>query len=70
MHNDLTDEQRELRIKEAGESMQRAYAAWEATGCFDARGKADAERRRMEELIRGRSAAAVARLEQERGLAR
>lgn len=68
--NDLTDEQRELQIKEAGEAMQRAYAAWESTGCFDARGKADAERVRMEGLIRCRSAAMVARLEQERGLSR
>lgn len=65
---ETADEKRERLIREAGESMQAAYRDWESTGCFDARGQADAERLRMEELIRGRSAAIVDRLESVRGL--
>lgn len=64
----MTDDKREQLILEAGESMQAAYRDWESIGCFDARGQADAERMRMEELIRGRSAAVVRQLEIRRGL--
>lgn len=64
----MTDDKRERLILEAGESMQAAYRDWESTGCFDARGQADAERMRMEELICGRSAAVVRHLEIRRGL--
>lgn len=64
----MADDERERMIREAGESMQAAYHDWEFTGCFDARGQADTERMRMEELIRGRSAAVVRQLEIRRGL--
>lgn len=65
---DPDDEQREELIRKAGAAMKSAYREWEVSGCFDARGRADAERMRMESLIRGRSAAMVRRLEAERGL--
>lgn len=68
MPPETADEKRERLILEAGESMQAAYREWEVSGCFDARGQADAERLRMEELIRGRSPEMVRRLEIQRGL--
>lgn len=64
----MTDDKREQLILKAGESMQAAYRDWEVSGCFDALGRADAERMRMEELIHGRSAAIIDCLESSRGL--
>lgn len=52
---ETADEKRERLIREAGEQMIESYNIWESTGCFDARGQADAESLRMEELIRERS---------------
>lgn len=65
---ETADEKRERLILDASESMQAAYRGWESSGCFDARGNEDAERMRMEELIRGRSAAMVRQIEIRRGL--
>ena len=63
------DLQREVAILLAGRDIETAMARYAESGCFADRGAADAARLRMEELIRGRSPAVVARLERERGLA-
>lgn len=41
---------------------------WDECGCFHARGQADRFRIAMEDLIRGRSAEQVARMQEARGL--
>ena len=60
---DAQDLQREVAILLAGRDIETAMARYEATGCFNDRAAADAARLRMEELIRGRSSAQVARME-------
>ena len=64
----LTDAEREERIRYCGEQLEVAMARWEAQGNFIDRADADTWRLRMEEAIRGRSTAQVARMEAERGL--
>jgi hypothetical protein len=63
------DAQREVEILHAGREIEEHMRQYAETGDFAARGAADRARLRMEELIRGRSAEVVARLEQEKGLA-
>lgn len=48
--------------------MQKHYAEWETNSCFASLGSAHHARILMEKLIAGRSAAQVAKMEQERGL--
>jgi hypothetical protein len=78
----ITDEEREVAIKRAGElvewfvgQQQLAYKRWAAFGNFidkadsdSARTRADHARVCMEALIKGRSQAQIQRLEAERGL--
>jgi hypothetical protein len=64
----LTDEEREQAIQRARAAMEAAYAEWEASGCFSARGRAQRLQNIMADLIRGRSAGQVERMERERGL--
>lgn len=63
------DAQREVEILHEGRQIEEYMRQYAETGDFAARGAADRARLRMEALIRGRSAAVVARLEAERGLA-
>lgn len=79
----LTDVQREEAILRAGQCLERhmskreaALLEYDITGDFAAKGLADRHRLMADyalhlqmDLIRGRSAAAVARMESERGLA-
>lgn len=65
----LTDEDRETAIQQATEAFERAWMRWEGSGCFAARGDAERFMHLRDDLIRGRSAAQVARMEQERGFA-
>lgn len=65
----LTDDEREAAIVRAGDAMQAAMARYDASSNFADRGDADRARLIMENLINGRSAAQVARMEQERALA-
>lgn len=65
----LSDEVREAAIKRAGAAMQKHYAEWVASGCFAAKGSADRAMQLMYRLIKGRSQAQIARMQQERGLA-
>jgi hypothetical protein len=58
----------ESHIKHLGDQMTRAYEQYKATGCFDARGQADAYRLQMERAISERSPLVVAAMESERGL--
>jgi hypothetical protein len=67
--HDCADAQREVEILHAGREIEEHMRQYAETGDFAARGAADRARLRMEELIRGRSAEVVARLEQEKGLA-
>jgi hypothetical protein len=60
--------QHEAHIKHLGEQMMLHHAQYAATGCFDARGSADAYRLQMERAIAQRSPAVVAFMEAERGL--
>lgn len=64
----MSDEEREKHIASCGYLMEDAWRRYCETGCFSHRGEADRWRLLMEEAIRGRSAAQVARLERERGL--
>lgn len=64
----MTDEARESEIARLTQEMEAAYAIWERDGCFAARGDADRLMRERDDLVRGRSAAQVARMESERGL--
>jgi hypothetical protein len=64
----MSDAERESAIKRAGLAVERHMAEYERTGCFAARGNADRARLAMQALIRGRSAARMARMERERGL--
>jgi len=65
----MTDTERETEIAALTAAMEAAYATWERDGCFAARGEADRLMRARDDLVRGRSAEQVARMESERGLA-
>ena len=65
----MTDTDREAEIARLSAEMEAAYAIWQSDGCFSARGDADRLMRQRDDLVRGRSAAQVARMESERGLA-
>lgn len=65
----MSDDEREAAIKLAGEMVERHMDRYAESGCFSDRGNADRARLAMEALIRGRSAAQVAKLEAELGLA-
>jgi hypothetical protein len=63
----LTDTERELHITYCAGQIEDAMARFAVSNCFTDRGEADHWRLQMEQAIRGRSAAQVARMEQERG---
>ena len=65
----MTDAQRESDIARLTQEMEAAYAIWQSDGCFAAKGRADSLMRQRDDLVRGRSAEQVARMEAERGLA-
>ncbi len=65
----LTDAEREQAIVRAGNAMKAAFARYEGSSNFADLGDAHRARMSMESLINGRSAAQVARMEQERALA-
>ena len=65
----FTDDDREQAIVRAGNAMKAAFARYEGSSNFADLGDAHRARMSMESLIRGRSAAQVARMEQERALA-
>lgn len=65
----VVDEENERHIRDCGWLMQCALHRWEQSGCFAARGEADRWRIEMEAAIKARSAAQVARLERDLGLA-
>ena len=65
----MTDTDREAEIARLSAEMEVAYAVWQSDGCFAARGDADRLMRERDDLVRGRSAAQVAQMEAERGLA-
>lgn len=65
----MTDQEREIKIKRAASGLEAAMHEWEQAGCFAARGRADSYRLAMEALIKGRSAGAVANMEDALGLA-
>jgi hypothetical protein len=65
----MSDEERELHIRDCGWLMEDAMRRYCETGCFSHRGEADRWKLLMEEAIRGRSAEQVARMEREKGLA-
>lgn len=64
----MTDTERESEIARLTQEMEAAYAIWQSDGCFAARGDADRLMRQRDDLVRGRSAEQVARMERERGL--
>ena len=64
----MTDTQRESEIARLSAEMEAAYALWQSDGCFAAKGRADSLMRQRDDLVRGRSAEQVARMELERGL--
>ena len=65
----LQDADLEQHIRECGQEMQAAYARYEADSEIASLGDAHYWRNAMEQAIRGRSAAQVAQMEAERGLA-
>lgn len=65
----MTDTERESEIARLTQEMEAAYAIWQSDGCFAARRDADRLMRQRDDLVRGRSAERVARMESERGLA-
>lgn len=65
----LSAEEREDHIRDCTRLMEEAYERYERDGFIADRGDADYWMRLRDEAIRGRSAAQVARLEKERGLA-
>ena len=67
----FTDDEREEAIRRAGRAMESWFNRYEASGKKDTGALAQAVRCQghMATLIRGRSAAQVARMEAERGLA-
>lgn len=64
----MTDTERESEIARLTQEMEAAYAIWQSDGCFAARGDADRLMRERDDLVRGRSAERVARMEADRGL--
>lgn len=56
----MNNSELEAHIADLGKLMESAYAKYEATGCFSARGEADALRLRMEAAIASRSPEQVA----------
>jgi hypothetical protein len=64
----LSDDERESHIRDCAWLMEDAMRRWHETSDFGYRGEADRWRLLMEEAIRGRSPAQVARMEAERGL--
>jgi hypothetical protein len=65
----LTDDERERHIASTGYLMLAAYQRYEESHCLGDLGEAHRWRGLMEDAIKGRSAAQVARLESARGLA-
>jgi hypothetical protein len=63
-----TQDKLERLISRCGEQMLASYDRYVLTGCFADRGDADGWRLAMEAAISRRSAAAVAQLEQSRGV--
>jgi hypothetical protein len=61
----LTDEAREAAIKLAGERVEHLMSVWAAEGCFDAHAAAQVAQDRMYELIAGRSAEQIVRMERD-----
>lgn len=57
------DDLREAAIEAAGKAVIEHMTEWRRSGCFSARGAADAASQRQRELILGRSPAAVAKME-------
>jgi hypothetical protein len=66
----LSDEEREAAIHRAGKAIEHHMALYAASSNLADRGDADRARLLMQQLIAGRSAAFVAKLELERGLSR
>jgi len=64
----MSDQERELHIKDCGELMQAAMARYEASNNLHDRADADAWRMLMERAIKARSPVQVLRMEQERGI--
>jgi hypothetical protein len=64
----LSDLSREVAIQHEAREVEQCMRRYGETNCFSDRGAADRARLRMEELIKGRSAAQVERMERERGL--
>ena len=64
----MSDQERELHIKDCGELMQAAMARYEASNNLHDRADADAWRMLMEKAIKARSPEQVARMEKEKGL--
>lgn len=65
----LQDAELERHIASCGYLMLEAYKRYEQSHCFSDKGEADRWMLLMNEAIKGRSAAQVTRMEQERGLA-
>lgn len=66
----MTDNEREMKIQCAASGIEAAMDAWEQSGNFADRGRADGYRLIMEVLIRERSAEKVASMESELGLSK
>ena len=65
----LGDEAREIAIREVSDEMEAAYRLWERTDKPSDYNEAHRLQKRLYDLVRGRSAAQVARMEAARGLA-
>lgn len=65
----MTDSEREAEIARLSAEMEAAWSTWESDGCPAARGDAERLMHERDDLVRGRSAEQVARMEAERGLA-
>lgn len=64
----ISDAELELHIVDAGERMKDAMARYEVSGCFNDLADGHRWRMVMEDAIKARSPAQVARMEAERGL--
>jgi hypothetical protein len=64
----MTDSEREQHIKDCGWLMEDAMRRYCETGDFGYRGEADRWKLLMNDAIKSRSPAQVAKMEQERGL--
>ena len=69
MNQEVADLELELHIADCGKNMLKAFAEWEASGCFAARGEAQRWANLQGEAVRARSSGQVARMEAELGLA-